>query len=53
MKAYGGGDVYIYFILTSELNEDEWSASRAGRFTTEKISSGIHCVGGGVAPEPV
>jgi hypothetical protein len=36
MKKYGGVDVQIHVFLTSALVEDEWSASRPGRFTPEK-----------------
>jgi hypothetical protein len=36
MKAYGGVDEYIHSFLTSALTGGEWSASRPGRFNSEK-----------------
>jgi hypothetical protein len=33
MKTYGGVDVLIHVLLTSELVGGEWSASRPGHFT--------------------
>jgi hypothetical protein len=35
MKTYGGVETVTLF-LTSELDGDEWSALRLGRFTPEK-----------------
>jgi hypothetical protein len=50
MKAYGGVDVYIHIFLTSALVGGEWSASRPGRFTTEKKLLGTHRKVGWVGP---
>jgi hypothetical protein len=45
MKTYGEVDVYVHAFLTSALFEDEWSASRPGRFTP-----GTHLIGAWVGP---
>jgi hypothetical protein len=50
MKAYGGVDVKIHVFLTSAVVGEEWSASRPGRFTTEKGAPGTHWIGGWVDP---
>jgi hypothetical protein len=51
MKAYGGVDVQIHVFLTTALVEDECSASRPGRFTSEKREPGTHWLGGWVGPK--
>jgi len=40
MKAHreGGVETKLHSFFTSELDEDEWSASRSGRFLSEKES---------------
>jgi hypothetical protein len=53
MKAYGEVNVEIHIFLTSALNEDEWPASRPGRFTPGETDPDTHGIGGGVDPEPV
>ena len=47
MSAQSGVQVWIYS-LTLALEEAEWSTPRPGRFT-----SGTHCTGGWVDPQPV
>jgi hypothetical protein len=47
---YGRVDVQTHEFLTSALAEDEWSASRPGRFTTVERAPGTHWIGGWVNP---
>jgi hypothetical protein len=49
MKAYGGLDVKIQFLLTSALVE--WSPSRTGRFTAGEKAPGTHWIGGWLGPK--
>jgi hypothetical protein len=51
MKAYEGVDAYIRIFFTSALG-GEWSASRAGRFTTRERAPSTHWIGGCVDPRP-
>jgi hypothetical protein len=48
MKAYGGVDAWLHFILTSAVFGDEWSASLPGRLSPKERASDIHRVGGWV-----
>jgi hypothetical protein len=52
MKKYGGMDVHIDVLLTSELDAGKWSASRRGSFTPRGIPPpfGTHWIGGCVCP---
>jgi hypothetical protein len=50
MKTYGRADVQIHILLTPVLVGVEWSASRSGRFTTEKKALGTRWIGGWVDP---
>jgi hypothetical protein len=50
MKTYWGSGGKTPRILASELDGDEWSASRSGRFTPKERSPGIHWIGGWAGP---
>jgi len=49
MKAYWGSDDIAVSILTSALQEGEWSASRPGRFTPRERDPDTHWIGGWVS----
>jgi len=45
-KTYGKGEVKLHAFFASEINGDEWSASRPGRFTPRERVPIIHWTGG-------
>jgi hypothetical protein len=47
MKIFGGVEVQLHSFFTSATHGGEWSASRAGLFTPEKIARGAHWMGAG------
>jgi hypothetical protein len=49
MKTYRGVEIQLH-ALTSALDEGEWSAARAGRFTPEKKAPDTNWTGGWVDP---
>jgi hypothetical protein len=54
IKAYWGKWRYsATHSLTSEIDGDEWSASRIGRFTPRERAPGTHWIGGWVGPRAV
>jgi hypothetical protein len=42
MKTYGEMETYLHAFLTSVLDGGEWTASRAGRFTSGETEKGTH-----------
>jgi hypothetical protein len=43
-------ELYPHAFLSSELEEDEWSALRRGRFTPGERAPSTHWIGGWVGP---
>jgi hypothetical protein len=53
MKTYWGVEVQLLAFLTSKLDEDEWSASRTGRFTPRERVPDTHWIGDWMGPRAV
>jgi hypothetical protein len=53
MKAYWGSEGIVPHILTSALDEGEWSASHPRCFTPRESVPGTHWTGGWVGPSAI